>query len=466
MDLSDSSYDFLCSEVSDTLVLSEDEAFNSISVSEMKSVSSGSEKGDMKMKGETHSDASEDGNAYESDHTGDMGFVTETNYDSKVQPVPYRVNKGKKRDLMTMLSENPNLVLTEFPAQFKLKDDIKEVAKNHITRYLPAKSLFKCRQVSKEWNIWLSSPFFAHMQSQHFKKTSGFFQNSKSLAATRFISLEDPAYGVPYPSLGFLPEHVSVKSSCNGLLLCQSGLYDDEYYVCNPANMQWIKLPPSTSYHGANPKMVLAFEPSPLNFEPRYQVICLFSVSYPDVAPVRHFDIYDSITKSWSVSDMICVDLESEVKGDGIFVNGVCYWETNGGELLAYDLKNDIYSVQKLPFSEGSALSNIDGELCFVTAAYDHATKSCVLDVYGDGVMSLKKTITVPVVHIEDGEFVECTVVGNSCDDVVGLVVKGSQWQKRLYLYHHRERNVQGLGVFSHSKKLVPYVNSLVSINA
>lgn len=79
--------------MSDTLVLTEDEAVN-IFVTEMKSVSSESEKGDMELKGETDSDASEEGKAYESDRTeGETGFVTETNYDSKVQPIPVQVNK-------------------------------------------------------------------------------------------------------------------------------------------------------------------------------------------------------------------------------------------------------------------------------------------------------------------------------------------------------------------------------------
>ncbi|KAI3794219.1 hypothetical protein L1987_36848 [Smallanthus sonchifolius] len=446
----DSSYDLLCSEVSETLVLTDDEGFSEDNISD-------DTEGDMGLKDANDSDRTEDG--------GDMLFDCDPNSDSKVQPVHDSVNKVKKRDLMTMLCESSDFDLYDYPVQFKLKNDIKEVAKNHIIRYLPAKSLYKCRQVSKEWDKWISCPFFAHEQSQYFRKTSGFFQDSK-LAPIQFIPFENSAYGVPNPSLGFLPVRVYIKSSCNGLLLCQSFNFEDEFFVCNPANQQWIKLPPSTSFHGLNPRFVLAFEPSSLGFEPCYQVICLFSVPYPDVGPIVHFDIYDSKTKSWTVSEMICADLESEVKSDGIFVNGVVYWETTGGELLAFDLKNEIYSVQKLPVDEGGALTNFHGELCHVRAEYDRFTRSCVLDVYGDGVMSLKNTINIPVDDVEVGELVDCTVLGNSCDDVVALVVKVSQGQECLYAYHVKDEKVQGLGVFNHSNKLFPYVNSLVSIDA
>ncbi|KAD7479260.1 hypothetical protein E3N88_02396 [Mikania micrantha] len=486
MDLSDDdSYDLLCSEVSYTLVLTEGEMeFKSEpdfdhtdgNLGFKRANDSVPMKGKMGIKGESHSYAKEGDigmeNANDFDHTQEdevdeyIEFDFKANYDSKVQAIPNCVNKGKKRDLMAMLYESSNLDYIDFPDKIRLKDDIKVVAKNHITRYLPAKSLFKCRLVSKEWNQWISSPFFTHTQSCYFKKTSGFFQNSKS-KTIRFISLENFAYGVPYPSLSFLPKPVFVKCSCNGLLLCQSFNIIDEFYVCNPANKQWVKLIPSHSYHGRNPKFVLAFEPSQLNFEPFYQVICLFSVPYPDVGPVVQFDIYDSKTKSWRVSEVVCADLESDVMSDGIFLSGVVYWETQGGELLAYDSMNEIYSIQKLPFNEcGGALTNFHGELSYVRAEYDHSMKSCTLDVYGVGGMFLKDTINVAVDDVEDGEFVNCKVLGNSCGDVVALVVNVSWGQKRLFVYQVRDKKVEGPEALDDSMQLFPYVNSLVSLEA
>lgn len=508
MDLSDGSYDFLCSEVSDTLVLTEEEAFNDTIVSEGKPseelfyflsksanedmefksatgsdfikeekgpmglksetgsdpMKEDSEKGEMVFKGETSSDPKKE------DEEGDMIFERASDIDLDVEPIPHRVKKSKKRNLMAMIYDNPNFDVDEFPAQIQLKEDIKEVAKNHIIRYLPAKSLAQSRLVSKEWNQWIKSPFFAHMQSQYFRKTSGFFHNERAYgnSAVRFISLNLSAYGVPYPSLRFLPSHVIVKNSCNGLLLCQAVTDANEYYVCNPANQHWHKLPPSSYYHGENPKIVLAFQPSSLNFDSYFQVICPFSLPDLVAGPIVYFDIYDSNTRSWKVSEMICVDLdESEVKSDGIFINGGVYWETTGGELLAVDLKNEIYSVQTIPSREGGALSNVHGEICYVKATYIHALRSCILDVYGGGVMSLKDSFDfeVSVDGVEDGEVVDCMVLGNSSDDVIAVVVKISEAQKWLYVYHVKDEEVEEPFFLWGSDKLFPYVNSLVSLH-
>ncbi|XP_076897831.1 uncharacterized protein LOC143551251 isoform X2 [Bidens hawaiensis] len=482
-DLSDaSSYDLLCSDMSDTLVLTDDEAFYNNTVSQDNaSDKENQEQDDMGFGDGINSDsevqlvlvnknnASDEENEEQEDEEqkdveDDMGFGNGINSDSEGQPVLLSANKGKKRDLTAMLymSSNPDPFVP--PAHLNIKQDLKEVAKNHITRYLPAKALVKCRKVSKEWNQWLSGPFCAHEQSQFFRKTSGFFQCS-SYNNIGFISLEKSACGVPSPSLSFIPQQVSIKSSCNGLLLCQSIDNEDELYVCNPANREWIFLPPSQSYH-CNPKLVLAFEPSSLNFEPHYQVICLFSLLDTEEQKIVYFDIYDSETKAWRLSDELCSDLDaSEVESESILVNGVAYWETKDGGLLAFDLKNEIHSVQKLPFGKSDgALTNIHGEICYVRARYESYRKSCVLEVYGDGFMSLKKTVIVPDDNLESAEFLDCEVLSNSCDDVIVLVVKGSWGQNRLYVYHMKEDKARRVGILGHFEKLFPYVNSLVSI--
>ncbi|KAL7613060.1 hypothetical protein Lser_V15G07276 [Lactuca serriola] len=439
---SDGSYEFLSSELSDILVLTEGEA------SAYEDLSAQIKFFSLESENEAKSDPSEE----EEEEFSGMEF-------------PDGVDMSRKRNFMTMAYENSNFDVHDYPFHIKLKDDItiKEMAKNHILRYLPAKSLAKCQLVSKEWDLWISSPFFAHTQSQYFSQTSGFFQDDDE--TIRFISLDNSSYGVPYPSLYFLPQKVSIRSSCNGLLLCQASDDENEIYVCNPANKEWIQLPNSGYYHGKEPKNVLAFEPSSLNFEPRYQVICPFSV--PGEGPILYFDIYDSNTKSWRTCNEICLDFdESDVKSEGLYVNGIVYWETTRGELLAFDLKNEFYSVQKLPL--GGALSKVNGELCYVKGYYCHSVKMCVLDVYGGGVMSLKSTMSVDVRldGVEDGEMVDCRVLGNSCDDVVAFILEKSQGQNCLFAYHMKDQKVEGPWYVWNSIKLFPYVNSLVSIGS
>lgn len=440
---SDGSYDFLSSEL-DILYLTKGEASNNTAAYE-DNISAQIKSFSLESENDAKSDPSED---EEGEYSG-LDF-------------PDPVDMSKKRNFMTMAYENSNFDIYDYPSHIKLKDDItiKEMAKNHILRYLPAKSLVRCQLVSKEWDSWITSPFFAHTQSQYFSQTSGFFQDDNQ--TIRFISLDNFSYGVPYPSLYYLPQKVSIQSSCNGLLLCQA-FDENEYYISNPANKEFIKLPHPSYYHGIEPKYVLAFEPSSLNFEPCYQVICPFSV--PGEGPILYFDIYDSKSKSWRTSDEICFDFdESDVKSNGLFVNGVAYWETTRGELLAFDLKHEIYSVQKLP-SDGT-LSKVNGELCYVKGYYCHSVKKCALDVYGGGVMSLKSTMSfhVPYHGVEDGEMVDCIVLGNSCDDVVAFILKKSEGQSCLFVYHMKDREVEGPWHLWGSAKLFPYVNSLVSI--
>lgn len=437
----DSSYDFLSSEL-DILYLTEGEPSNNTTAYE-DNLSAQIQSFSLEPENQTKSDSSEE----EEDLLG-MDF-------------PDSVDTGKKRDFMTMAYENSYLDIYDYPTHIKLKDDItiKEMAKKHILRYLPAKSLARCQLVSKEWDSWISSPFFAHTQSQYFSQTSGFFQDDDGFI--RFISLDNSSYGVPNPSLYFLPQKAFIKSSCNGLLLCQAFDDENEFYICNPVNKQWIQLPNSSYYHGKNPKIVLAFEPSSLNFEPCYQVICPFSI--PNEGPILNFDIYDSKTKSWRTSEVICVNLD--IKSDGIFVNGVVYWETTGGEMLGFDLKNEFYGVQTIPV--GGAFSKVNGVLSYVKGYYCHSVRMCVLDVYGGDVMSLKSTMSfdVPFDGGEDGEMFDCRVLGNSCDDIVAFILENSKGQKCLFVYHVKDGKVEGPWFLWGSVKLFPYVNSLVSIS-
>lgn len=445
----DGSYDLLSSDLSDLLVLTKGEASNTTAAYE-DNLSAQINSFSFESDNEDKSNPSEEETEEEEEFSG-MDF-------------PDNVDTGKKRNFMTMAYENSYFDIHDYPSHIKLKDTItiKEMAKNHILRYLPAKSLARCQLVSKEWDSWISTPFFAHTQSQYFNQTSGFFHDNENEHIS-FISLDTSSYGVPDPSLYFLPQNVSIKSSCNGLLLCQAFHDENKYYICNPTNKQWIELPFSTYYHGKQPKIVLSFEPSSLNFEPCYKVICPFSI--PSEGPILYFDIYDSNTKSWKISDEICLDFtESDLKTDGVFVNGVVYWETTCGELLAFDLKNEFHGVQKLPL--GGTLSKVNGELCYVKGYYCNSVKICVLHVYGGGVMALKSTMRVHVPFdgvTDDGGMVLFKVLGNSCDDVVAFVLK-SQGSNCLFVYHVKERKVTGPCFIGSSTKLFPYVNSLASI--
>ncbi|XP_074343376.1 uncharacterized protein LOC141682586 isoform X1 [Apium graveolens] len=291
--------------------------------------------------------------------------------------------------------------------------EMKDIAKDRILPFLPAKSLVRFMSVSKDWEECIKHPFLAHLQSYSFKEMSGFFcQNGSNHF---FVTLDESAYGVPNSTLSFLPWNIKIRSSCKGLLLCQRvGDRDEvnEYYVCNPATREFHLLPQSTYYHGPEPNLVLAFEPSPLNCGENYKVICAFDM-YSGF-PILCFDIYNSETRSWiCCSDLVCPEFSvPNLKDNGLYKNGVAYWATSSGDLLALDIKNDIYQVQ--PICSGTLkgegiLTLVDGKLSYIQSYIEpsylesgsacddteEVKNTCIIEMFGDVTMCLKRRVTV-----------------------------------------------------------------------
>ncbi|PPR88940.1 hypothetical protein GOBAR_AA31745 [Gossypium barbadense] len=133
-------------------------------------------------------------------------------------------------------------------------------------------------------------------------KKSRIYMDLKGMPA--FMSLDPRAYGVPDPSLTFLPEPVDVRTSYNGLLCCQGRTAYRPYYICNPANKQWKELPKPDDDHGPDPALVLVFEPPIMNFTADYKLVCPF----PSELGGYKFEVYSSDRGSWRTSGEIRFD--------------------------------------------------------------------------------------------------------------------------------------------------------------
>ncbi|XP_028051390.1 F-box protein At5g07610-like isoform X2 [Camellia sinensis] len=351
-----------------------------------------------------------------------------------------------------------NPTLFEFPAHVKRKDtEIKDVVKNHVLPFLPAKSLIRFRTISKDWDKWISSPFLAHAQSYSFQKVSGFFCQPGDCTPT-FITLDQHAYGIPSTSLEFLPEPTVIRSSCNGLLLCQGHDGENVYYICNPVNKEWRVLPRPNYYHQSEPAIVLAFEPWELNIAAHFELICAFPLI--DV-PIVYFEIYSSEKRSWRCSTASCIELGelTTLKG-GFYMKGMVYWETSSGNVLAFDMKNEICGILPLPCvsGEGGVLAQRQGELCYVQARYQKGNDYAIA-IYAGMEMSLKHNIAVKIERDQGGlTHHQCRALACVNDDVVMILVG-----MVVYSYHLREQKVE---VISRRQdfggRYLPYVNSLV----
>ncbi|KAK6150579.1 hypothetical protein DH2020_015511 [Rehmannia glutinosa] len=243
--------------------------------------------------------------------------------------------------------------------------EIKDVVKDIVLPFLPAKTLFRFKPVSKEWYRRINGPFLAHEQSYYFRDLSGFFCQHDDENPT-FVTLNENAYGVPTPSLTFLPELVNIVSSCNGLLLCQGRYGNNSYFICNPASEKWTELPCPKFYHGYEPATILAFEPSALNIEAHYELICAVQILDH---PIISFEMYSSTSGSWRISETSFVEFGGlSFTGNNFYMNGIAYWETSQRKVVAFDLKNEFYQIISLPSEAPSSgvLTQIKGELCYI----------------------------------------------------------------------------------------------------
>ncbi|KAG2724793.1 hypothetical protein I3843_01G032800 [Carya illinoinensis] len=347
----------------------------------------------------------------------------------------------------------------------KIYMDLKSIIREHTLPFLPAKSLFRFKGVCRDWKLQISTPFFAHNQSNSFHNVSGFFCQSCSNPPS-FISLDPNSYGVPDPSLQFLPEPVDIRSSSNGLLCCQGHTGDNAYYICNPATKQWKKLPKPNADHGSNPAIVLIFEPSLLNFVAEYKLICAFSSA--DFDNALEFEIYSSAENCWRISGEIYFGATKIKPNSGVHVNGIIYWLSKTGGIVVFDLtmersqrlyghKNGFYSHNQ------GCLGVMNEKLASVISSYNQTLTVSVLSNSYTNTMAMNSKVkawdTKLNVNVSESSEYQGPVL-YACGEVIVI-----QSERGLYSYDMKTREFRRLTTEAdHDIRVVGYVNSLVEI--
>lgn len=344
----------------------------------------------------------------------------------------------------------------------KMYMDLRDIIREHTLPFLPAKSLFKFNAVCRDWKLQISSPFFAHNQSLSCRGTSGFFLQTPD-GSPSLIPIDPSFCGVPDPFLKFLPEPVDIRSSSNGLLCCQGRAGDRAYYICNPVTQQWKKLPKSNVTHGSDPAVVLLFEPSLLNFEAEYKIICAFpSTDFDDAI---EFDIYSSKGNSWEVAgEILFGGRTSRMPKSGVHVNGIVYWTTVTGSILAFDLAKERSQLLQ-NYDSRAVLGEFSGKLC-KTDVYANALNLNILDNVHSNTMQMGSHTRMWA--LKQKVVLDSNIVG----DVAGgcsvlhvdsnmLVVRKGE---KAFWYDFKSRATKCIPGEFHSAKCLPYVNSLVSL--
>lgn len=409
-----------------------------------------------------------DAESYSADEVEDL-FESKQNNCWKSSPELHGASSSKLEpdDDSTSVRKSPYKVLacssmggsSKFPKHIKLKIDmnIEDVVKENVLPFLPAKSLYRYKTVSRAWNQWISSPFLELKQTNQFKDISGLFSQFPGENPS-FISFNQDTYGIPVPSLNFLPESVNIRTTCNGLVCCQARSEEGAYFICNPVTGHWTKLPSPNLYHGPEPAIVLAFDAYALNFASNYELVCAV-LDLTDHSIVQ-FEIYSSRTNSWRVADAVCCEEGWLNLSAGCYMKGVVYWETSRGGILAFDLKHEEYGILSLPPSKGpnGALVEINGELSYILPKKQD--NFWEIYVYGNMNMSLKGTISLDP-EIVGETYGVCQALTCINSDLL-IILLGT----KVITYRVRTRKLEcfyDMRINGVSKYL-PYVNSLIPV--
>ncbi|WCJ24880.1 Galactose oxidase/kelch repeat superfamily protein [Euphorbia peplus] len=343
--------------------------------------------------------------------------------------------------------------------------ELNEIIREKSLQYLPAKSLRRYTGVSKDWKLHISSPFFAHSQSNSFQDISGFFFQTGA-SAPSFVSLDAAAYGIPNPSLTFLPDKVNIKSSSYGLLCCQGQTGTRPYYICNPVTQRWKELPKPKAYHGSDPALVLIFKPSLLNFVVEFKLVCAFtSARVSSDLNICEFDIYSSSDNSWRRShERISLPNRKIIPSSGVHADGIIYWKTKSSGILTFDLKKEQATPSDFDWDgyyccSETYFGELNGKLCCARVHLPrlnielleypefNSIKYKEPVIFGGYLFSLDEELSV---------MAELMHVGGK----VAVIQLGSV----VVLYNLETQDVKELCAAEENTRWIPYVNSLVEI--
>ncbi|MBA0785855.1 hypothetical protein Gotri_028072 [Gossypium trilobum] len=207
---------------------------------------------------------------------------------------------------------------------------------------LPVKSLLRFKSVSKTWHSIISDPEFSRRLSLNI---SGLIMCKLSYQVNKpeygFIPLGNKSStdDAPFKYLDFINHSSGLKvvQSCNGLLLCSSSRYYNnfnyDYYIYNPTTKQFVTIPLPSNLQNARVvcRLSLAFDPTK---SLHYRVVCvrdpdpwLNILDDPESNYVsQQIEIYSSQTRSWRLSGKPFLSHVNTGFGGGLFCNGTIHW--------------------------------------------------------------------------------------------------------------------------------------------
>ncbi|KAK1398464.1 F-box domain containing protein [Heracleum sosnowskyi] len=208
---------------------------------------------------------------------------------------------------------------------------------------VPFTQLIVLKSVSQQWLSLITSPYFTQLLRNSLpplRASALFIQRifHRPLSRTArnevsFIPLDNPNAISPFRNSTFAahelytPQHILIKQSCNGLLLCTSSRFiifeDRNCYVYNPSTNHLDTLPKQPLLYGIGGMYIgLAFDPSK---SLHYKVLAY--VTTDNSTPGNNFHIYSSETGTWKASiQSFHRPLGLSFNKSGVYLNGCLHW--------------------------------------------------------------------------------------------------------------------------------------------
>ncbi|KAF4347590.1 hypothetical protein G4B88_009946 [Cannabis sativa] len=272
-----------------------------------------------------------------------------------------------------------------------------------VLSLLPTKTLFQLKCVSKAWNNLISDRSFIQSQLQRTKLSiSGFiFQDkfpwlNKDIKTVTYIPVDEEDFQFKHKIFDFLPEDVVVLSSCHGLICCRSCFptQDPTIYICNPLNKEMTKL--SWNSLGNDSIISLAFDPSQnsIDISTEFKLVTVeaFEIGGEEEQEEKRcitFEIYSSRTKEWLKSREICQCNSNILNNKSIFVKGILYWQTDGDNILTFDLDKELSWLISVPIPATefktipqTCIGECEGQLNYVMISEEGLHLWCLEDSF------------------------------------------------------------------------------------
>ncbi|KAE8691719.1 E3 ubiquitin-protein ligase RING1-like [Hibiscus syriacus] len=277
----------------------------------------------------------------------------------------------------------------------------------------------KC--VCKGWNSLISDPIFMKVQSQKKEPVSGFFFQQRyrwcyeENPTVTYIPVrkQDAEAELFLTVLDFLPEHVVVLSSSNGLVCCRSCFPRVEpcFYICNPLNHEWMRL--KWDEPNREDSFALAFDPCKdiLDTSTKFKLIKVRQIETEADVSCFSFDIYASDTGAWKKSVESCKCSSNLYRNSGVYVEGVFHWLTDGDEVLTFHVEIDLSWLVSVPLPKEefssipeACIGDSDGKLHYILVS-QHGLQVWCLDDYFECGWSLKISKTLEEIEEQHAQF-------------------------------------------------------------